>query len=433
MELAKKPLGFWLLTALVVGNMIGSGIFLLPANLIHFGKMGLLAWLVASLGAILLAFILSKLSRIITRDGGPFAYAHSGMGKFVGFQTIYNYWIAIWAANLGLLIAFVGYLEMFFPNGLRAGKEILIALSALWILTLINIWGIKKAAILQLITTILKVTPIVAISVFGGIWFFHQHYTVSSYLAALPPSNIGILRDAVGITLWAFIGLESATVPYRFVENPERNIPRATIWGTIIAASIYIVGSLVISGILPPDALTKTAYPFVAAAEMMFGTWGKWGMIATAAISCFGCINGWILIQGQVSAAASEANLFPEIFGIRNSKGVPAWGLAVTSLLTSVLLFSTMHKNLAEEFQLVLAMASLATLIPYLYSGAASIIVSKNNSVHSPWLFIFGSLFSLYMLWAIMASNPKVIYYGAILLLTSIIIYAWGYGDNGEK
>lgn len=430
----KKPLGIWTLTALVVGNMIGSGIFLLPTDLAKLGSASFLAWGVTALGAFFLALVLSRLSQLVQQNGGPFAYAKQGLGGFVGFQTVYNHWIAIWVGNLGLAIAFVSYLAMIWPIFAQPMIEIAMGIIIIWMLTLVNVYGVKSAGILQLVTVIFKLIPIVLLIIFG-LWYFDlTHIKLALTFSDQSPHS---LSAAASLTLWAFIGVESATIPYSSVENPKRNIPLATLLGTVIAAVTYILSTTVVMGILPEAALANGASSFVVAAEMVFGSWGKWLMVAGAIISCFGCINGWTMLQGQVAMAAADNNLFPGIFGVRNKYNVPALGLVITAVLESIILLLTLDKDMNAQFQLITLMASLAALIPYLYSSLAALIILKRQDhiilFKDKVLFLIASLAAVYSFWMIAISGTKVIFYGSILVFTSALLYGWGYGDSTEE
>jgi APA family basic amino acid/polyamine antiporter len=424
----KKPLGIWRLTALVTGTMIGSGIFLLPANLARIGNEGLLSWIITAIGAFVLAIIFSKLSIIIPKNGGPYAYAKAGLGNFVGFQTVFNYWISLWITNVGLALITVVYLANFWPVLLNPIIGSSAALIMIWLLTLINVYGVRPAGNVQLVTTILKIIPILAIILFG-IWHFHLSYILSATTPSYQHYYTSI-SSAAGITLWAFIGIEAATVPYDFVDNPRKNIPIATILGTLIAATIYIASSTIIMGILPPHILAKSAAPFISTAELLFGHFGKWMMIFGAAISCFGCINGITLLQGQVAMAAADDKLFPTIFSLRNKAGVPGWGLITTAVLESVLLILIIHQDIYVQFRLIILLASLAALIPYLYTAAAASVVLRQGTMqlaNYKKYAIIACIGGLYSLWMIISSGYEVVYHGCILLFVSALLFAWSY------
>ncbi len=422
MATKSNKLGLWALTALVSGNMIGSGIFLLPSNLASIGSISLLSWLLTATGAFFLAIVFSKMSILVPKIGGPYAYAQAGFGEFIGFQTAYNYWIAIWIGNAAIVIAMVGYLVVFFPFLKHPIYASLVAIATVWVLTFVNIRGVKSAGQMQLVTTILKFIPILLIASMG--WFyFHPSYILDSFNVS-KMSDFGALSTGATLTLWAFIGLESATIPSGDVDNPKRNIPLATLLGTLIAALAYILSSTAIMGMIPASELAHSFSPFAAAAGIIFGSWGKWIIAAGAVISCFGCLNGWILLQGQIAMAAADDRLFPKIFALRNKAGVPAWGIVITSVLISLLLLLTTNPDLVKQFRIIILMAAITSLIPYLYTAMAEIILLKDRDIPRKKLAIVIALLAgLYSFWAIFGSGEEVVFYGSILVFTSLPLY----------
>lgn len=438
-DASKKSLGLWTLTALVVGNMVGSGIFLLPANLARLGKSSLLSWAVTATGALFFAFILSRMSQVVARNGGPYAYARAGLGNFVGFQTVYNHWVAMWVGNLGLVIALVGYLGMLWSILLNPLFVVISGVGIIWLATSINVVGVRLVGIVQIISVILKLLPIVLLIVFG-FWYFHFDHIKEA--VALAEHSRQAISSAAGLTLWAFVGVESATIPYSHVINPRRNIPLATLIGTIVAASIYILSSTVIMGMLPAETLLSGVSPFISAAQVMFGTWGRFLVIIGAIISCFGCINGWTFLQGQLPMAAANNNLFPQVFGLRNAKGIPVRGLVITALLETIILCLTLYKDLLGQLQLLVLMASLAALIPYLYMSLASLVLLRKTIKVSDGkhmmldivLFVVATITSIYAFWMITISGEKEIFYGSIFVFISALLYCWQYGEiNGRE
>jgi basic amino acid/polyamine antiporter, APA family len=426
MSKPQKLLGPWMLTALVAGNMIGSGVFYLPTELASFGSISLFSWIFTSAGAILLALVFAKLSTVMPRIGGPYAYCREGFGEFIGFQMAYNYWIALWVGNAAIIVAFVGYLGVFFPmlheNHLMS---FFVCIATLWGLTLVNVLGVHWAGMMQLVTTILKLMPLVLVG-FGGLFFIKPHlftaYNVSNH------SDMFAFSSAATLTLWAFIGLESATVPAESVDNPKRNIPRATIIGTLIAASVYFLTTLVIMGLIPMHELANSKAPFADAANMILGPIGMYIVAAGAAISCFGTLNGWTLLQGQVPVAAARDRLFPQKFAKISSFGTPAFALVVTSLLITCLLVLTLNKGLIEQFKFITLLATLSSLIPYLFTTMAEIMIFNKYPHEFQGQRLKGSIIiailaCIYAFWTILGSGQEIVFYGSLLFFSSVPIY----------
>ena len=419
-----KQLGLAALTALVTGDMIGSGIFLLPSELAHLGSLSLLSWVFTALGTVFLAFVFSKMSQLVPKTGGPYAYAKEGLGNVMGFQTAYCYWIAIWVGNAAIALAAVGYLSVFFPVLANPLIACFTSIAFIWIFTLVNLGGVHGTGIVQLVTTILKLIPIFFIGIVG--WFFFQgNYITEAVNVAEPQmSNFSLLTHAATLTLWAFIGVESATVPAGSVKNPKRTIPIATMLGTLIAAVAYISSSAAIMGMIPNTALRTSIAPFADAANIIIGPWGKWLVAIGAIISSLGCLNDWILLQGQIPMVAAIDKLFLKIFSRISKRGLPAIGLVITSVLITLLMLFTISPDLVGQFKVIILIATLANLIPYLYTPVAEIILLKEKSGRfEKKAAIIAIIAILYSFWAIIGAGTKILSYGAVLVLSSIPIY----------
>lgn len=424
----QRQLGLWMLTALVVGNMIGSGVFLLPASLATFGTVTIFSWVATSIGAMFLALVFAKLSTLFPKTGGPYVFCREGYGDFVGFQVAYNYWVSMWIGNAGIAVAFTGYLSTFIPE---LNHSNLLAFSvtagAVWILTIVNIIGIHFAGFMQLILTILKFVPLVIIAIIG---IFFVDWGNLAYFNVSGKSNFSAFSGGAMMTLWAFLGVESATVPADDVKNPEKTIPRATILGTTLAAVLYIICTIVIMGVIPVPQLRESAAPFADLAGKIFGEWGKFAMGAVAVISCLGALNGWILLTGQIPLAASKDNLFPKKFGKVSKNRAPVFGVVFSSILVTALLFLNFSKNLVDQFTFIILLGTLAAILAYIYSTVAEFViyikhpdkVDRASVVKS--LTISGLAF-LYTFWMVISSGQEIVFYGALLMFTSIPVYGW--------
>ena len=434
-EKRPRQLGIWMLTALVAGNMIGSGVFLLPASLASIGSISLISWVFTTIGAFMLGLVFVYLSRMLPKTGGPYAYAHAGYGQFIGFQTAYSYWIQLWIGNAAIVVALVGYLEVFFPElSGNVPLRLTIAIGIVWLLTIVNAFGVREAGIVQLVTTILKIIPLGFVAILG--WFFitPEYFTDHVNVTSDPPlSDYSAISLAATMTLWAFIGLESATVPADSVENPKRNIPRATIIGISIAAIIYIAGSMAVIGIVPNAELQASTSPYADAAAVIFshlevgsfapGEFGRWFIALGAIISCFGCLNGWILLQAQVPMAAARDHLFPKFFAKRTSRGVPIYGLIFTSFLITGLLLLTSDERLVKQFEMIILLAVLSSLMPYLYTSMSLLILRKRYHEQTKAQVVVAILAAIYILWAIFSAGQELLFYGCMIFFSSIPLY----------
>lgn len=424
----QSALGVWMLTALVAGNMIGSGIFLLPSSLAKYGSISLLGWLITAVGSIILALLFAQLGQAMPQEGGPYAYCRDAFGEFTGFLVAYNYWIALWVGNAGIAIAFVSYSTTFFPF-LKGHNtlESLLALGTVWVLTLINCRGARSAGLMQLIMTGLKIIPLLLVGILGLFYIQPEYFHAFNVTSG---SHISAFSATATLTLWAFIGVESATIPVDNVENPKRNIPRGTLYGTLLAAGVYILSNFAIIGLVPNSVLAQSSAPYADAAMIIFGQVGKYIIAFGAMCSCFGALNGWIMLQAQVPLAAARDALFPDKFAQLNRYDSPAFGLISSSCLISLLLMMNISDNLVNQFTFLINLAVLATLIPYILTTMAKVMLSLKypdqfSSQTSKFSLIIAILAFIYSFWAIIGAGQETVYYGALLLFSGVPIYVW--------
>lgn len=423
----KRSMGLWMATALVVGNMVGSGVFLLPATMAATaGPISLLGWLFTGAGAVLLALVFANLGRVLPRTGGPYAYAKRAFGDFVGFQTAWGYWIAVWAGNAAIAVAFVGYLAVFWPEvGTDALLGALMGVAVIWLFTLTNVLGARESGAVQLVTTVLKFVPLAILGVVGLFFVDTGNYTPF----APEGHSLSLLSTTAALTLWAFIGLESATVPAEEVKDPERTIPRATILGTVLATILYVVATVSVMGVLPTETLAASTSPFADAAGEMFG--GGWDKVIAlvAMIATAGALNGWILLQGRVPLAAAEDGMFPAPFAkVHGERRTPVFGLVVSSVLASALLLMNYTKGLVDAFTFVILLATLTTLVPYAYSAAAQLWLwlvegETFKPAHVVRDAVVAFLAFAYSVWAIAGAGEDIVTKGFVLLLAGVPVY----------
>ncbi|MBP1595160.1 MAG: amino acid permease [Acidobacteria bacterium] len=427
-ESTERGLGFWMCTALVTGNMIGSGVYLLPAALAPYGALSLLGWLFTVSGALVLALVFARLSRMVPGAGGPYAFTRAGFGDFAGFLVAWGYWISIWAGNAAIAVAFVSYLGFFFPalanNGALAAA---LAIASVWGLTVINGLGVRTAGKVQLVTTILKLAPLIAIGVFGLFYMKVENF------APVNPSGkpfFSAVTSAAALALWAFLGLESATIPAGDVRNPQKTIPRATILGTLLSSAVYMIGTAAVMGIIPSAELKNSTAPFADAARALWGGWAGYAVAAGAAISCFGALNGWILLQGQLPRAAAIDGLFPALFRRISPRGTPLAGLVLSSILVSLLVVTNYTRGLVGMFTFIILLSTLTALFPYVFCAMSALVLynRERESTGERRLLgpsILASLAFAYSLWAIAGSGQETVFWGFLLLMGSLPVYVW--------
>ena len=395
----------------------------MPAALAAYGGISVVGWLISSAGALVIAYIFSRLSKMVKNSaGGPYAFSREGFGDFLGFLVAWGYWISIWVSNAAIAIAFVGALTIFFPS-LNESPVIAVsvALLSIWSLTWINSRGVQSSGRMQLVTTVLKILPLVII-ILGGVFFFDiENFTPFNTSDFSTSKAIAV---TAALTFFAFLGIESATIPADDIEDQQKTIPRATMMGTIITTLIYVLSTVVIMGMIPMDALAKSPAPFADAMGILAGTTGERLVAAGAAIAAFGALNGWILVMGQVARATARDKLFPKIFSKENKKGVPITGMIIGSVLTSIVMLMNYTDGLVDQFRFMILLGTLCCLVPYLFSAAAYVILGK--SFHSASrLRIIGGLGFGFSLWMIFGTGEEAVFWGTLLLLAGTPFYIW--------
>ncbi len=425
MSLKPQKIGLITTTSLVVGNMIGAGIFLLPASLAGYGSISILGWLFTAAGALILAKIFSNFSKIIVnKSGGPYTYSRAGFGDFIGFLVAWGYWISCWVSNAGLALAIIGAMSIFFPSlNTEPVLAVGVGLGLIWVFTWINSRGIKESGRIQVVTTVLKLLPLVLIIILGAFFFSLDNFPDYNLTSE---SNFATFPVVAALTLYAFLGIESATIPAENIENPEKTVPRATMLGTIIVTLVYVLGTVVLFGILPLEILKNSPAPFAEAGKIIGGEYAGYFVAAGAAISGIGALNGWILITGQLPMAAANDKMFPRVFKKENKNGVPYMGLIIGSVLSSAIMLLNFTDSVVDQFTFVVNLTVLACLVPYLFVSASYIIIIIDKKLHYNNFiktFVLGSLGFAYSVWAIFGSGSETVFYGFLLLLAGIPFY----------
>jgi APA family basic amino acid/polyamine antiporter len=424
---AERPrgLGLPMATALVVGNMIGSGVFLLPASLGPYGAVSMVGWAFSSAGAMLLAVTFAWLARDLPRAGGPYAYTRAAFGDFAAFLVAWGYWISICAGNAAIAVAMVSYVGFHTIIGSASpGIGAALAVAGIWLLTWVNARGVRTAGGVQLVTTALKLGPLIAVGTLGLVYAEWENF------APFNPSGrttVGAVSATAALTLWAFLGLESATIPADHVRQADRTIPRATLLGTALAGVVYVLGSVAVMGVLSPGVVATSPAPYADAAERMWGHWASHAVALGAAVSCFGALNGWILLQGQIPLAAADDGLFPRVFGRRSARGTPTTALVLSSILVTLIVAANYAKGLVGAFTFIILLATLATLIPYAFSTAALVVSDARRRVFVPRRLTVALLAFAFSAWAIVGAGADTMFWGCVLLLAGVPLYpgAW--------
>jgi basic amino acid/polyamine antiporter, APA family len=423
-----RPLiGFWMCVALVVGNSIGSGVFLLPASLAPFGLNSVVAWGFTASGAIALAIVFARLSRAFPQAGGPYAYVHIAFGPLIAFVVAWGYWISIWVGNVSIATAAVSYLSPLLPwiaekPGASAGVTLLL----LWLLTFVNWYGIKASGWVQGVTTVLKILPLLAVGALG-LMSLRSSSAVTSLNIPLSVSGV---TAAATLTLWALLGLESATIPADKVASPGRTIPIATLLGTVITALICAVACTTVLLLVPPATLAQSNAPFVDLAAQFWGIGAAKLVAVFAAISAFGALNGWILLQGELPRAMALRGEFPRVFARESVHNTPGFGLCFGSALATLLILANYQKSMVSVFTFMILLSTTACLVLYALCSLALLRLQWTKELGaarrgSVPLAVVGILASAYSLWAIVGAGAEAVLWGAALLLLGVPLYYW--------
>ncbi|MFJ3905379.1 amino acid permease [Streptomyces sp. NPDC090025] len=424
---AARRFGLPVATALVAGNIIGGGIFLLPASVAPYGTISLVAFGVLTLGAIALALVFGRLAHRLPHTGGPYVYARAAFGDFAGFLAAWSYWITAWVSNAALAVAAVGYLDVLIPVHESKAATIAAALLFQWLPALANLAGTRYVGAVQIVATVLKFVPLLLVAV-GGLFFFDS--------ANLGPfrgtdgSALGAVSASAAILLFSYLGVESAAVSAGEVRDPRRNVGRATVLGTLGAAALYLLGTVSVFGTVAHDKLVASTAPFSDAVNVMFGgSWGGTAIACMAMVSMLGALNGWTLLSAQAPYAAARDGLFPKVFTVKR-RGVPTVGVLVTVVLASLLTVYNYTAGTKGVFETLVLVTTFTATVPYLLSTAAQIyflLTGRADQVSKARLARDGVLAAAafgFSLWLVAGSGYAAVYQGVLFLFVGVLVYA---------
>ena len=408
--------------------MIGAGVFMMPATLASFGGISLVGWVCSAIGAFLIAKVFAHLSKMLpAADGGPYAYSQKGLGDFAGFLVAWGYLVSVWCTNAAITVSFISALSTFVP-ALATNSYLAIGtgLATIWFLSWINSLGVFTSGILQLVTTILKIVPIVLIGVVG---LFYIQWNNFLPFNSSGTSSIAAITATTTLTFFAFLGIECATIPSGSVANSASTVAKATTLGTLIATVVYIVSTVSIMGMIPAAQLKHSVTPFADAAVLIWGAGAKYWVSAGVAISAFGALNGYILIQGQLPYAVAKDQLFPKIFMRKNSKGVPVFGIVISSIFVSVFMAMNYTKGLVEQFQFLILLTTSTILIPYIFCTASYLLMRLRMHEGTKNIFtgaiVLAALTFVFCIWIMLGLGQETVFWGFVLTMSSVPIYVY--------
>ena len=420
-----RPLGFWTCTALVIGNTIGVGIFLLPATLAPYGLNALWGWMITLFGSGCLAMVFSVLPRLLPQEDGPYGYTQRAFGNGITFYVLWCYWFSTWVTNSTIATGVVGYLTILVP-ALRSVSWLppVMALALVWAFVLINSIGIRMAASIQIITTVLKLLPQAGI-ILLGLWLLVVNPTL--YLGNIPPNPISLrgVLDASTNTLYAMLGIECAAIPAAKVLDPGRTIPRATLVGTLVTAIVYIGVSLLPLFLIPQAELAASSAPFADLFVRYLGPQYGWWLALSIVICGLGALNGWTLIVGELTQTLALRGRFPAAWGQPSRRGTPITAFVVTGMLASIILLMNYSESTTKLFTFFSQLVTAANLPLYLACSLAVLVVMKRARITSAGRGEFvwrGAAFAaaVYCVWAFAGVGPKPWLYAIGLAIVGV-------------
>jgi amino acid transporter len=421
-----RSLGVSACTAIVIGNMVGSGFYLSPAAMAPYGTLAILAWAVMGAGAICVGLTFAKLAKLAPATGGPYAYTRMAYGDFAGFLIAWGLWISIWSSLPVIAIAFAGAMMDLFPSMHNRPMAATLTLAAIWAVVFVNLRGVKEAGLFSQVTTYTKLV------LFGAVALVGLFFIDTSNLSEFNPSGQSLLVASAALaplTMFAFLGMESATIPAGDVIDPKRTIPLSTVLGIAIATLLYVCGTTAVMGIVPREQLLHSVAPFSDAARAMWGNAGGVAISFAVILSAIGALNGWTLLMGQIPMAAARDNLFPPAFGRLSTHGVPSGAIIISATLATVLVLSQVAgpPGFKTFYDLVVGLSTMAAVIPYAFCALATGLVAAHVAGGGPVprlgvIEVIAFIFSVFTLYG---CGAKAVLYGTIMLVLGIPVYVW--------
>jgi putrescine:ornithine antiporter len=433
MSAPKKKMNLVQLTFIVAVNMMGSGIIMLPTNMAKVGAISLLSWIVTALGSMALAYGFAQAGIFNQRPGGLAAYAEDGYGKDGYFQAFFLYFLSLAIGNVAIAISAVGYLATFFP-GMSATPiaTCMSVIALLWLTTVANFGGPSVTGKIGSVTVWGVIIPVGALSFIGWFWF-----SSDTFSQAWNPQGLSLgegMGSSIALTLWAFLGMESAAQNSDSVENPKRDVPLACLFGTLGAAVIYVLSTTVIQGIVPNEELANSTGPFGLAFAKMFNPTVGSIIMALAVAACVGSLLGWQFTLSSTAKSAAEGKMFPGAFAKVNSLGAPITGMIILGVVQTLLALSTISPTLSEQFGALVNLAVVTNVIPYILALSALPVMMKVANVASGVYtrnMIIATIAMIYSVYALYASGGSAVMGGMLVLGLTYII--WGYISNRFK
>lgn len=426
MSQSKNKMSVFQLTILTAVNMMGSGIIMLPSKLAQVGALSIVSWLVTAVGSMCLAYVFAKCGMYSKRGGGMGGYSEYSFGKAGSFMANYTYGVSLIFANTAIAISAVGYALGFLGTDLNPVMTCLATIFTLWLATVLNFGGAKYTGRVSSVTVWGVIIPCIGLAVIGWFWFSPSLYSVNWNI-----HNMGFGQatlNAITMTLWAFLGMESACANADAVDNPEKNVPKAVLGGTLLAAACYIVSTNIIFGIIPADDLVSSSAPFGLVFAQMLGPGIGRLIMGLMVLSCFGSLLGWQFTIANVFKAGSDEGYFPGFLRKVTNNGTPIAGMVVITIIQSLFSLMTISPSLNDQFETLVNLAVITNIIPYLLCMAAIVVIMKASnhvgSELSKTKFV-AAVASVYSLYACYASGFEAMTYGAIVTFLGWTLYGF--------
>ena len=414
------------LTILTAVNMMGSGIIMLPTKLAQVGSLSIVSWLITAVGSMALAYAFAKCGMYSKKGGGMGGFAEYSFGKAGNFMANYTYGVSLLIANIAIAISAVGYGATFLEADLTPFMTCIWTIFTLWLATVLNFGGASITGRVSSVTVWGVIAPVLVISTAG--WYF---FSGTMYMDNWNVNNLAFGEAAtasIAMTLWAFLGLESACANADAVDNPEKNVPIAVLGGTLGAAMIYVLSTNIMFGIVPAADLAESTAPFGLAFARMFTPEIGRVVMGLMVMSCFGSLLGWQFTIANVFKGSADEGYFPKLFSKITSKDAPVVGMVTITIIQSLMSLMTISPSLNEQFETLVNLAVVTNIIPYLLSMAAVIVIMKaadrlgGELRTTTWIAFVGSLYSLYALYA---SGFDAMTYGSIVTFAGWTLYGF--------
>jgi basic amino acid/polyamine antiporter, APA family len=420
----RPAMGLWMALALVMGSMIGSGVFLLPASLAPLGWNSVFGWIVTISGTLCMAGVFAALARAFPAAGGPYAYTRLAFGPVAAFAVAWAYWISLWVGNAAIATGAVSYLSRLFPViAATPGLSAVVTVAIVWLFALINMRGAALAGRVQLVSTIIKLVPLIAVIGLAAFVIINRGTVVLRPFVA-SEINLAGITSAATLTLWAMLGIETATVPADKVETPEKTIPRATMIGAVATGLVYLIVCSAVVLMLPALATARSEAPFADFVDRYWGVGAGTLIAAFGAISALGALNGWVMVQAEIPAAMARDGLFPAALGKVSARGVPVSAQILSSGLLSIVVLFNYSRSMAELFGFLILLTTAIVLVMYIACAAAAArLMLQARLAASARLWTVTVVAFAYGLFTLYGAGAEALGWGAGLLLIAVPVY----------